>query len=84
MDNHRSCPDSSRVAYTREGTWRRRDPKANANRVSPLLGHQLRSAPFPVQATGMFRYKAANNACAYVPTGGATAEEVVEIEMTRY
>jgi len=84
MDNHRSCPDSSRVAYTREGTWRRRDPKANANRVSPLLGHQLRSASFPVQATGMFRYKAANNACAYVPTGGATAEEVVEIEMTRY
>jgi len=49
----------------------------------PLLEHQLRSAPFPVQATGASRNKAANNACAYVPTGGATAEEApVKIEMT--
>ena len=50
------------------------------DRVSLLLGHQLRSAPcqrLPVQATGVFRDEAVNNnACAYVPTGGPTAEEV--------
>ena len=74
----------SEFAYTRQNTWRC-DPKINTDRVSLLLGHQLRSAPFPVQATGVFRYKAANNACAYVPTGGATAEEaLVETETTRY
>jgi hypothetical protein len=43
------------------------------DRVSLLLGHQLRSAPcqrLPVQATGVFRDEPVNNnACAYVPTG---------------
>ena len=77
MSDHLSCPDSSHVAYTRQGMRTRRDPKVNADRVSPLLGHQLRSALFPVQATGVFWYKAANYACAYVPTGGAMAEEVL-------
>ena len=74
MDNHHSCPDSSRVAYTRQD-GERRNLKANTNRVSPLLGHQLRSAPFPVQATGASWNKAMNNACTYVPTGGVMAEE---------
>jgi len=44
----------------------------------PLLGHQLRSAPFPVQATDVSWNKAKNNTCAYVPTGGTTAEEALE------
>jgi len=35
MDDHRSCPDSSCVTYTRQGTRKRCDPKANTNRVSP-------------------------------------------------
>ena len=55
----------------------RRDPKVNTDRVSPLLGHQLCSALFLVQATGVFWYKAANYTCTYVPTGGAMAEEVL-------
>ena len=43
-------------AYMRQNMWRC-DLKANADRVSHLLGHQLRSAPcqrLPVQATSMF------------------------------
>jgi hypothetical protein len=73
------------LPITREGMWRRHNPKANMNRESSLLRHQLCSTPFLVQATGMFQYKAMNNTCMYVPIGGVTAEEVlVEIEMTRY
>src|SRR6266581_1050856 len=51
------------------------------DRVSLLLGHQLHSAPcqrLPVQATGVFRDEAVNNACTYVLTGGPMAEEVPE------
>ena len=77
MSDHLSCPDSSHVAYARQGMRTRRDLKVNTDRVSPLLGHQLHSALFPVQATGVFRYKATNYACAYVPTGGVAAEEVL-------
>jgi len=76
MGNHCSCPDSSRIAYTRQGTRKRCNPKANTNRVSSLLGYQLCSALFLVQATDMSWHKAANNTCTYMPTRGMTAEEV--------
>ena len=48
------------------------------DRVSPLLGHQLRSTPCQrllVQAIGMSQHEAVNNAYAYVPTVGTTAEK---------
>ena len=77
MGNHCSCPDSSRIAYTRQGTRKRCNPKANTNRVSSLLRHQLRSAPEMVQATDMSWHKAANNAYTYVPTRDTMVEEVL-------
>ena len=43
-------------AHMRQNMWRC-DPKANMDRVSQLLRHQLCSAPcqrLPVQATSMF------------------------------
>ena len=64
---------------------KRCDQKANTDRVSPLLGHQLRSTPCQrllVQAIGMSQHKAVNNACAYVPTVGTMAEEAPVREIT--
>jgi len=78
MDNHRSCPDSSHIAYMRQGTRKRCDPKANTNRVSPTARAPATLCPSPVQATDVSQNKAVNDACAYVPTGGTTAEEAPE------
>ena len=78
MDNHRSCPDSSHIAYTRQGMRKRCDLKANTNRVSPTAWAPATLCLSPVQATDISQNKAVNDTCTYVPTGGTTAEEVPE------
>ena len=78
MDDYCSCPDSSHIAYTRQGTRKRCDLKANTNRVSPTAWAPAMLCPSPVQATDVLQNKAVNDACAYVPTGGTMAEEAPE------
>jgi len=61
-----------------QGRTRRRGATQRPTRTGcpPCLGTSYCSALFPVQATDVSWHKATNNACAYVPTRGTTAEEV--------